>query len=285
MISLNFLEMVMTILDNAQEDHISFSQINQWLGCQKQYWLQRVMKQEPVDVSSALIVGTAYHTAVEMFYKARMARDKPVSHMELISVFERVILEDEGKQVINWGRSNRDKEIEKADGVFQAFLDEEQENEVIAVEKMFRLDIEGLPPVIGRVDLVEQDKSGAIVIIDFKSAATKPSVSSDIHVPGDVDSSHQMTLYQMWGKQNWPEQDIKLRMDYLIKSVRNPVFLPIKTTRSEEQEKQLVVLMKSVYEQIQMSKAGVINAVPVRSWKCNGCGHRVNCNIGINTAA
>ncbi len=260
-------------------EHLSFSQINQWLGCQMQYWLSRVEKQTPIDLSANLIIGTAYHTAVEMFHRAKQKNEPTVQLDEMLAVFEQIILEEESENIVNWGTTNRTDEVKKAAGVFTAFLKDQENNPntVFAVEDMFRLDLEGLPPIIGRVDLIEQEPSGALVIIDYKSAATKPSVSSDTYVPSDVDASHQVTLYQIWGKQKFPKQVIKLRMDYLIKSAKTPVFLPITTKRSEEQEHHLIALMKSVYDQIQMAKAGVIEPVPCRSFKCSGCGYRAIC--------
>lgn len=264
---------------NTEEEQLSFSQINQWLGCQKQYWFQRVEELEPMDVGAGLVVGTAYHTAVEMYFRAKMHQEVPISLEEILDVFEHVILEEESTKVINWGRSSRYDEVKKATGVLQAFLEvqETNENEVVAVEEMFRLDLPELPPVIGRVDLIERAKSGSLVIVDFKSSATKPSSSSDPHVLGDVDSSHQMTLYQMWAKQKYPDQQVNLRMDYLVKSARNPLYLQLSTQRLQEQEAALLGLLQDVWEQISMAKAGVIHALPIRSFRCTGCGFRQTC--------
>lgn len=262
---------------NHEIEHISFSQISQWMGCQKQYWLQRIEEAEPVDVGASLVIGTAYHAALEVFYKARMKGDVPVGLNELVAIFEQVILEEEAGSVVNWGRTNRDTEVTKATGVFKVFLENVQDLEVVGVEKMFRLDVDDLPPILGRVDLIERDKQGALVIVDFKSASARPSTSTDIYVPGDVDASHQMTLYQLWAKQAYPNTPIKLRMDYFIKSAKNPLCLRMESTRSSEDEHRLVQLMISAWGQIQMAKAGVIEPLPIRSFRCGGCGYRARC--------
>lgn len=268
------------LLENTMEnepEHLSFSQINQWLGCQTQYWKQRVEEQEPIDTSSNLVLGTSYHAAIEMHYRAKINGEKPVTLEEMLDVFEQLILEEEAKTFINWGRSNRDSEVRKAEGVFKAFLDGQQESEVVAVEEMFKLELNGLPPIIGRVDLIEKDADGTIILVDFKTSATKPSQSNDPHVPNDIDASHQMTLYQMWAKTAFPDSTIGLRMDYLIKSSRSPSYLRLSTTRSERDEQKLTDLLRRIWGQIQMAKAGVIEVVPQRSFRCNGCGYRNTC--------
>ena len=267
-----------------EEEHLSYSQISQWLGCQRQFWFQRIEQAEPMDVSSSLIIGSAYHSAVEMYYKAKLKGESDVKHNEMIAVFEQILLEEEADKIINYGRSSRDAEITKADGVFKAFLDGQEESEVVDVEKMFRLDLEGLPPIIGRIDLIERTKEG-LVIVDLKTSASKPSRSSDSHVPDDIDGSHQMTLYQIWAEQEFPDEKIGLRMDYMIKSVKNPTFLKLKTQRNQQDKDRLCSIIKSVYGQIQMARAQVIEALPMRSFRCNGCGYRAICNQESSIAA
>ena len=90
-----------------ENSHLSFSQINQWLGCQKQYSYQRIEKLDPIDVSSNLIIGSAYHTVLEMFFKAKMDNEKLVQINEMINLFEHLLLEEEDGKIINWGRSDR----------------------------------------------------------------------------------------------------------------------------------------------------------------------------------
>ena len=268
-----------------EEEHLSYSQLNQWLGCQKQFYYQRMERLQPQDLSSNLIVGSAYHSAAEMYHKAKLSGEKPVTHSEMVDVFEQILLEEEAENLINWGKSSREAEVKKADGVFNAFLTGQVENEVVAVEQMIRIDIEGLPPVIGRVDLIERTSTNEIVIVDLKTSATKPSLSSDPYVLNDIDGSHQMTLYQMWAEKEFQQTPIKLRMDYLVKSTRSPSYLRLETKRTEADIAGLKTLLISVWGQIQMTKAGVIDPLPMRSFRCNGCGYRAICNTRSAQAA
>ena len=260
-------------------DHLSYSQINQWLGCQSQYWYQRIEELKPMDISSSLIVGSAYHTTAEMYYNARMKNHKPVGLNEMIDVFEHILEEEDNEQRVNWGRSNLKDEVIKAEGCFKAFLEGQDESEIVAVEELFKLELDNLPPIIGRIDLIERNKAGDIIIVDLKTAATKPSSSFDPFVLGDIDASHQMTLYKMWAQNEYPDENILLRMDYLIKSKKNPSFMKVFTERTQSEMVSLENLIRSVYNQIQMAQAGVINPLPVRSFRCNGCGYRAACSM------
>jgi CRISPR/Cas system-associated exonuclease Cas4 (RecB family) len=236
-----------------------------------------VNKETPIDISSNLVLGTSYHSAIEMHYRAKMQGEKPVSLDEMLHLFEQLILKEESQSFINWGRSNRVSEIQKAEGVFKVFLEGQQECDVVAVEEMFKLELEGLPPILGRIDLIEKDSSGALILVDFKTSATKPSQSHDPHIPSDIDASHQMTLYQIWAKRAFPSSNIGLRMDYLIKSSKTPRYMRLNTSRTQREEANLIQLIQRIWSQIQMAKAGVIEPVPQRSFRCNGCGYRNSC--------
>ena len=263
---------------SADFDHISISQVNEWLGCQQQYFFHRIAEEKPIDVSSALIIGTAYHTAIQFYYEHRM-KGENVIFPELHGVFEQALMEEQTEVEINWGRSNKNDQIEIAKNVFDAFLKGQSNNKVVSVEQMFRFDLEGLPiPIIGRTDLVEYDeRDDSIIVVDFKSSATKPVQSHEPMVPSDLDANHQMTLYGMWAKHTYPGKRIKLRMDYLIKSKKNPAYLKLDTSRTKLQEESLSRIIKSTWNQIQMARGGVIEPLPVRSWKCSGCGYRDRC--------
>jgi enoyl reductase-like protein len=165
-----------------------------------QYWKQIVEHQEPIDVSINLVLGSFHHSAIEMLFRAKQNGDKIVDLNEMLTIFEHLILEEESRPFINWGKTNRQAEVKKAEGVFKAILEGQVDSEVIAVEEMFNLDLEGLPSILGSVDLIERNSDGHTVLVDFRASATKPSKSSDSNISNDIDASHQMTLYQMWAK-------------------------------------------------------------------------------------
>jgi hypothetical protein len=82
-----------------ENNHLSFSQINLRLGCQKQYSYQRIEKSDSIDVNFNLIIGSAYHTVLEMFFRAKMNNESQVQINEMINLFEYLLLEEEDEKI------------------------------------------------------------------------------------------------------------------------------------------------------------------------------------------
>jgi CRISPR/Cas system-associated exonuclease Cas4 (RecB family) len=261
-----------------QIDHLSISQINEYLGCSQQYFYHRIVEIEALETPGALVIGSAIHLAFETYNKNK-ALGESTSCEQMVLVFSEYLDEQTSQSHVNFGRSSADELKEKCQTWFNVFLSEQDQNEkVVSVEESFRINLPSLTiPVVGRVDLVVEDSRGDIIVIDYKSAASKPSKS-------DIDSNMQMTLYGIWAKSRWPDRNIKLRMDYLIKSVKAPAFYKYETQRCEIHELELTALFRKVYNHILMLKSDVIDPLPNRSWKCSGCGYRTLC-ISISSAA
>lgn len=265
----------------SEVDHTSVSQINEFIGCQQQFYLHRIAQEEPLDTSSYLVVGSAYHIVLESIYRG--VRDgNPVDLKDMKLIFEQVITEDSQDKVINWGRSSFEKELATFDALAPKILESvDWESEVVSIEDMFRLEIPGVPvPVIGRTDLVLRNRNnGVITVIDFKTSSTKPSTSNDPLVPSDVDSNIQMTIYQMAMREQFPGDEIKLAMHFMIKSQRSPAYIMLSTSRSEEQEKEVEELARRVWGQMELMRAGAIEPLPQRGWRCSGCSYRHLCRL------
>ena len=265
------------------DDHISISQLNEWLGCQQQYAFHRIENLPPIDLSGAMIFGSAVHTAIEAYYKGKiLARN--VSAEEMTHVFELYVHDVEQESIINW-KSTKEAELEKARKIFEVFLEGQSQNRPIEVEKIIRLDIEGLEvPLIGRIDLLEEDPySGEIIIVDFKTAAAKPSLNGG-EVINDIDGNDQLTAYGMWAQKEFPDRMIGMRLDFLIKT-KEPTYIKIKTSRSMAQESALAESLRRTWNQITMARAGVISPVAVRSFRCSGCGYRNICPAQLGQIA
>lgn len=266
------------------EDHISISQLNEWLGCQQQYAYHRIEKLPACDLSGAMIFGSAVHTAIEAYYKGRILA-KEVGLVEMTQVFELYVHETEQESIINW-KSTKETEIEKAKKIFEVFLEGQTWNRPLEVEKMIRLEIEGLEvPLIGRIDLIEEDpRTGEIIIVDFKTAAAKPYLNSGGGVINDIDGNDQLTAYGIWAQKEFPEHGIGMRLDFLVKT-KEPSYLKLKTSRSEAQESALMESLRRTWNQINMARAGVISPVAVRSFRCSGCGYRNICPAQLGQIA
>jgi CRISPR/Cas system-associated exonuclease Cas4 (RecB family) len=123
-------------------------------------------------------------------------------------------------------------------------------------------------PVIGAIDLVEEDEAGTIIITDFKTSKRSYSAS-------EIDSNMQMTLYQLAAKSNGyaEDRDIILKFDTLIKTLK-PKCQSYYTVRTEVDEKRLIKKIRYVWDAISKE----IYIPNDCSWKCKTCQYRQHCD-------
>ena len=139
---------------------------------------------------------------------------------------------------------------------------------VLGIEEPFSFTLPGLPiPIIGAMDLIEEDEAGTIIITDFKTSGK--SYSAD-----DVNKNTQMTIYQLAAKANgFGDREILLRFDCLIKT-KTPKFEQYWSTRSEIDERRIIKKIISAWNGI---SKGVF--IPNdTSWRCHNCGYKTACN-------
>ena len=139
---------------------------------------------------------------------------------------------------------------------------------ILAIEEAFSFTLPDVSiPIIGAMDLVEQDSAGTIIITDFKTSGR--AYSKD-----EVDQNQQLTMYQIAAKCNgYADRDILLRFDTLIKT-KTPKFEQYWTTRTELDERRLIKKAAQVWDGI---TKGVFVANDT-SWKCKGCAYKTACD-------
>jgi putative RecB family exonuclease len=261
----------MELSDLRQKEHLSASSISTYIDCSLQYYFSRVKRLPMEFVSDALSFGTVIHLVLAEFYRSKMTGDK----MLLKDIHESY------RQ--HWKQEAEDRtDIQYADGKdFKTYLSTgvdllsawfnklpDDSFEVIGVEEPFTFEIPELPvPIIGAMDLVEQDDAGTIIITDHKTGSK--AYSAD-----EIDQNMQMTLYQLAARTNgFADREILLKLDCLIKT-KLPKFESYWTTRSEIEEKRLIRKIQKVWE-------GISRCVFIpndTSWKCKGCSHKKACD-------
>ena len=254
-----------------QKPQSSASSIGTYLDCSQAYWFAYVKRAPMEFVSDALQFGSCIHLALADFYRARMTGD-------------RLLLKDVHESYrYHW--ANRVKEcsnIRYAEGKdYQSYITEgvdlltawfnklpADDFEVIAVEEAFVFEASGIPiPIIGAIDLVEEDEAGAIVITDHKAIGR--SYSAD-----EIDTNAQITLYQMAARANgFANREILLKFDCLIKT-RTPKFESYWTTRSKTDELRLIRKIQRVWEGIQKE----VYVPNDGSWRCKLCPYKGACD-------
>lgn len=154
--------------------------------------------------------------------------------------------------------------------MLQEFMKRVPENDatIIAIEEPFIMRIEGLDiPLIGIMDLVEEDEDGTLTITDYKTSKRSMAIS-------EVDSNFQLTVYYTAAKANgYADREINLKFDCLIKT-RTPKFEQIYTERSSDHSAKAIKKIKLVWDGIQK---GVF--IPNdTSWRCHGCSYKSYCD-------
>ncbi len=251
--------------------HLSASGASEYIECGLLYRFGRVDRLPMEFVAAELVFGTVIHKVLEEFYRARMRREHLLLK-EIHTFFK-----------LHWTRATTERsEIQYPEGqdadllsvvgvdLLTAWYQKLQEDSfhVVAVEHAFSFNLPDIPiPIIGAVDLVEEDESGALIITDFKTTAR--AYSSD-----EVNRNQQLTLYQMALKRTGHAgHEILLKFDCLIKT-KTPKFESYWTTRSETDELRIKRKLREVWGGI---SKGVFLPNDM-NWRCPRCHYRKACD-------
>jgi len=254
-----------------QHPHLSISSINSWIDCGLMYKFAKIDKIPIEFKSDALEFGTVIHLVLGEYYEAKMIGDRlslKNVHRSFEEHWHRVA---EGRTDIKYAEG-KDFEVLLREGkdLLMAWYMRIQDDDfkVLAVEEAFSFNLPDLPvPIIGAMDLIEEDEAGTIIITDFKTSSRAYSVS-------EIDQNQQMTTYQLGAKANgYADRTILLRIDCLIKT-QKPKFKQYWTIRTEIDEIRLIKKIHQVWEGI---SKGVF--VPNdTSWKCKNCSYKTACD-------
>ncbi|BEQ13854.1 RecB family exonuclease [Desulfoferula mesophila] len=254
-----------------KEPHLSASSVAGYLECGLAYRFGKVDGLAPEFTPDVLVFGSAIHEVLAEYYRS-MSKGVRLSGDHLKKSFEKQWSEraaDNGSIRYKEGTDYRSY-LEQGKAMLAVFAAQVPvENcKVLAVEEPFCMNIEGLPaPLIGIYDLVIEDSSGVITIVDHKTSAKSYSVDQ-------VDQNFQMTLYQAAAKANgFAGREILLRLDALIKT-KVPKFEQYYTTRSQGDEQGALKRVLVAWEGI---SKGVYLPASVGSWRCSGCVYQDAC--------
>jgi len=248
-----------------------------YLECGLAYRFGKVDGLVPEFTPDVLVFGSAVHEVLAEYYRS-LAQGVRLSGEHLKESFEKHWSERAAEKDFIRYKEGTDYRSYMAQGkemlaVFAAQVPVEN-CEVLAVEEPFSMDLEGLPvPLIGIYDLVIEDSSGVITIVDHKTSAKSYSTAQ-------VDQNFQMTVYQAAAKGNgFAEREILLRLDCLIKT-KTPKFEQYYTVRSQEEEQGALRRVLAAWEGISKGAStylpirapGVALAAFTRMHAGNGCG-------------
>jgi putative RecB family exonuclease len=262
--------MFMLLSELRKAPHLSASSISDYIECSLLYKLGRIDRLAPEYHSDALEFGSVIHLVLGDYYQEKISGNKmTLKHVhELFETYWRQTAEKNDTIKYAKGTDFKSYLMQGCDLLTAWYNKLPDDNfQVIATEEAFRFTIPGIAvPIIGAMDLVEQDQS-SLIITDFKT--TGRAYGAD-----EVDRNMQLTLYQLAAKANgYAGFDILLRFDCLIKT-QKPKFEQYYTIRTEIDEKRLIRKIHQVWEGIS-KQVFIPNDT---SWRCTSCHYRKACD-------
>jgi len=261
----------MVLSELRSTPHLSASSIGDYCECSLLYKFGRVDRLPMEHKSDAMLLGTAIHKVLEEYYLEKMSGHRLLLK-DIHQIFETTwtdIAKD--RTDIKYAAGKDFKTLLMLGKDLLSIWYQKQPNDdfkVIAIEEPFTCNLPDIPiPIIGAMDLVEEDDSGTIIITDFKTSARAYSID-------EVDQNQQLTIYQIAAKKNgFADREILLKFDTLIKT-KTPKYEQYWTSRSNKDERRIITKVKQVWD-------GISKQVYVpndQSWRCKNCSYKKACD-------
>ena len=233
-------------------DYISWSALSTFRTCPLKYKFRYVDGLPEESVSSALIFGTGIHTAVEQHFQSLLSGDpKPDLDAQFGSKETRASLDVLAARMLT------------------AFLSSPAacvQGRVLGVEEEIRgMLVEGVPDLLGRIDLLTEDDD-TLVVTDIKTSRGKWSQEQV------EDGSEQLLLYSHLASEISPGKKITTRFLVLTKT-KEPVIEEHAREVEPANVKRTLAGVERVWRAIE---AGVFYPAP-STMSCSSCGYRPAC--------
>ena len=222
--------------------------------------------------------GSCIHQALADFHQERiMGNILTKDQLQERFAYHWTIRASENKEIKYKGENSFDSLLEQGKALLRTYHGNfsDENITVLAIEEPFRFLLDNLPiPIVGVMDLVEEDDQGNIIITDFKTAARS-------YTEDDVSKNPQLTLYHLASRSNgYGDRNIIMKLDVLIKT-KTPQFKRYYTARDRWDE---IKAAKKIIEVWRGINKGVF--IPNdTSWKCAECFYKGACNDWYQEAA
>jgi len=261
----------MEIHELRKQPHLSASSINTYLECGLQYKFSKIDRLKPDFRSDNLLYGISIHRVLADFHQQRLI-GTIISADDLCDLFDQYWKKSaEGDTSIRYTKKQDFNSIlHNGKALLRAYHKSvpKDQYDIVAIEEPFAITPDGLDiPIIGVMDLVEEDGDGTIIITENKT-------SGKAYSNNQIDQNLQLTVYQIAARSNgYKDRNILLRIDCLIKTM-TPKFQSYYTFRSGLDEHRAIRRIQRVYNGI---KKGVF--IPHdSSWKCPYCEFKSYCD-------
>ena len=254
-------------------DYISWSAISTFRTCPLKYKFRYVDGLPEESVSSALLFGTGIHTAVEQHFQAILSGDPKPDLDALLFAYRSAWLPHE-PDAIQFGSTETRTSLDALAGkMLTAFLSSPAasvQGQVLGVEEEIRgMLVEGVPDLLGRIDLLTED-SDSLVITDVKTSRGRWSQEQV------EDSGEQLLLYSHLASEISPGKKITTRFLVLTKT-KEPVIEEHFREVNPVAVKRTLAGVERVWRAIE---SGVFYPAP-STMNCASCGYRAACRAWI----
>jgi len=247
--------------------YLSASQINLFLSCPMKYRLRYVDRAEPAFKASALVLGSAVHTALEWLHK-RWQQQKRPSAAALLSIFDADLSSQDASE-IRYRKGETPQSIRSlGQELLDLYLVEKKPSLMRSIELPFEvplvdpgtgatLDV----PLLGWIDAIEMDGT----VVELKTAARLPDQTTLAINPQF--SAYSYAVTRIHGRRP------SLRVDCLLKT-KKPRLESLHIKRTEVHDARLFRLARDILAAIEAK-----SFFPSPSWFCSGCEYRHACSI------
>ena len=262
----------MIISELRSKPHISVSGINAYVNCGLQYKFRRIDRIPVESISDNLVFGSVIHKCLADFNQEKMTGNK-LELIELQDLFEKYWREEaQNNNFISYSvGKDFNRLLAEGKNLLAAFYRELPQKgfTILSIEEPFQFIVDGIDvPMIGVMDLVEEDDvDGAVIITEYKTASKAFSIDQ-------IERLFQLTVYHMAAKRNgFGDREIVLKVDALIKT-QKPRFESLYTTRTDSDERKATKKILEVWHGIQNN----IFIQNEASWLCSKCEYRTHCD-------
>ena len=252
--------------------HLSWSQMQSFRRCPRQWHYSHVEHAVPEFVAAALLLGSGFHAAAQHYYEQQLAGEATTLD-EMMDVFTTTWSTEGTEREVKYGKGDdQDNLTDLARRMLESFLASELANlpgDLIAIEETVKGTIHSeMPDLMARIDVAWVDEAGTH-LMDLKTARSRWS-NGTAH-----DSADQLLLYHRLVRDLAPDQVLKLHFGVVTKA-KTPAVQKIQLKVDEDRVERSIDLMLPVWNAMQ---AGVDYANP-NPMNCSGCGFRGRCPAG-----
>ena len=249
--------------------YLSWSAVSTFMQCPLKFKFRYLERLPEETLSSSLLFGSGIHQALEEFFRAELAGGPKPTLEKLVYIYRSTWLPADPEAVSLGGSDTRESLDRLAVKVLRAFLASDSAGllgHVLGVEEEISgLLVEGVPDLLGRVDLVTEEKD-SLTITDFKTSRGKWSADTV------EEASSQLLLYSSLAGAFSPKKTIRLRFVVLTKTAN-----PTVEQHFAEINPQKLARVKKIFERVWGAiQTGVFYPAP-SVMNCSGCGFKQAC--------